>query len=158
MFSLISFLKNFSRMKRWWREVWQLPVTIKRSFLSSYIRKKLFERCKQLRLLPKQILCQSYFMFQIMFTKWIWFAISSKCFSNGYVSPPGFRAETRERIASKSLQKIRTKVYEVAGHVGRVKTMVTNHLSKMFRSRIHKAAERNAAARIISDKLTDTNS
>jgi len=30
-----SFLKN-SRMKRWWREEWQLPETIKRSFLSSY--------------------------------------------------------------------------------------------------------------------------
>jgi len=25
--------------------------------------KKLFERCRQLRLLPKQILCQSYFTF-----------------------------------------------------------------------------------------------
>jgi len=33
MFSLISFLKNFSRMKR---EELQLTVTIKRSFLSSY--------------------------------------------------------------------------------------------------------------------------
>jgi len=153
MFLLISFLKNFSRMKRWWR---QLPVTTKRSVLSSYTWKKLFERCRQL--LPKQILCQSYFMFKIIFTKWIWFVISSKCFSNGDVSPPGFRAETRERIASKSLQKIRTKVYEIAGHVGRVKTVVTNHLSKTFRSRIHKAAERNAAARINSYKLTETNS
>jgi len=35
---------------------------------------------------------------------------------------------------------------EVAGHVGRVKTVVTNHLRKMFRSRVHKAAERNTAA------------
>jgi len=34
MFSLISFLKNFSRMKRQWREKLQLPVTIKRSLLS----------------------------------------------------------------------------------------------------------------------------
>jgi len=32
MFSLISFSKNFSRMKHWWREEWQLPVTIKRTF------------------------------------------------------------------------------------------------------------------------------
>jgi len=30
----------------------------------------------------------------------------------------------------------------------RVKTVVTNHLRKMFRSRIYKAAERNAAVRI----------
>jgi len=37
---------------------------------------------------------------------------------------------------------------EVAGHVGRVTTVVTNHLSKMFRSRVHKAAECNTAARI----------
>jgi len=32
--------------------------------------------------------------------------------------------------------------------VGRVKTVVTNHLRKMFRIRIHKAAERNTATRI----------
>jgi len=59
---------------------------------------------------------------------------------------PGQRAETRERIASESLQKIRKKFYEVAGHVGRVKIVVTNHLRKMFLSRIHKASERNTAA------------
>ena len=34
--------------------------------------------------------------------------------------------------------------------VGRVKTVVTNHLRKMFPSRKHKAAERNTAARINS--------
>jgi len=33
--------------------------------------------------------------------------------------------------------------------VGRVKTVVTNHLRKVFRSRTQKAAERNTAARII---------
>ena len=54
----------------------------------------------------------------------------------------------RERIASESLQKIRTKFYEVAGPVGRVKTVVTNHFRKMFRSRIHKEAEFNTTARI----------
>jgi len=64
----------------------------------------------------------------------------------------------RERFASESLQKIRTKFYEVSGHVGRVKTVVTNHLRKMFRSRIHKAAEGNTVARINSDKSTETNS
>jgi len=37
---------------------------------------------------------------------------------------------------------------EVAGHVGRVKTVVTNHLRKMFRNRINKAAECNTSARI----------
>jgi len=47
------------------------------------------------------------------------------------------------------------------GHVdmGRVKTAVTitNHLLKMFRSHIHKA-EHNTAARMNSEKLTETNS
>jgi len=56
------------------------------------------------------------------------------------------------------LQKIRTKFYEAAGHMGRVKTVVTNHLRKMFRSRIHKAAERNTPAWTNSDKLAETNS
>jgi len=30
----------------------------------------------------------------------------------------------------------------------KLKTVVTNHLRKMFRSRIHKASERNTAAKI----------
>jgi len=47
---------------------------------------------------------------------------------------------------------------EVAGHVGRVKTVVTNNLHKMFRSCIHKATEGNTAAAINSDKSTETNS
>jgi len=38
LFSLISFLKNFSRMK--WPEELQLPITINHSFLSSYKWKK----------------------------------------------------------------------------------------------------------------------
>jgi len=54
----------------------------------------------------------------------------------------------RERIASESLQKIRKKFYEVAGHVARVKNIVTNQLRKMFPSRIPKAAECNTTARI----------
>jgi len=54
----------------------------------------------------------------------------------------------RERIVSESLQKIRKKFYEVAGHVGRVKNVVTNHLRKIFPSHIHKAAECNTTARI----------
>ena len=61
MFSLISFLKNFSRMKHWWREELQLPATIKRSFSSSYKWQKLFERYTQLRLFPKQILLPKLF-------------------------------------------------------------------------------------------------
>jgi len=48
-------------------------------------------------------------------------------------------------------------LYEVAGHAGKVETVVTNNLRKMFRSRIHEAAKRNTAARINSDKLTETN-
>jgi len=58
---------------------------------------------------------------------------SLKCVSDGNVWPPGQRVKIREKIASESLQKIRTKFYEVAGHVGRVKTVVTNHLRKMVR-------------------------
>ena len=83
---------------------------------------------------------------------------SFKCVSDGNVWPPGQRAEIREEIASESLQKIRIKFYDVAGHVGRVKTVVTNHLRKMFRSRIHKAAECNTKAMINRDKLNETNS
>ena len=158
MFSLISFLKNFSYMKHWWREELQLPVTIKGTFLSSCKWQKLFERYTQLRLLPKQILCQSYFTFQTIFTNWILFVNSFKCVSEGNFWPPGQKAEIRERIASESLQKIRTKLYQGPGHVGRVKTLVTNHLRKMFRSRINKAAECNTTARKNWDKSAETNS
>jgi len=44
--------------------------------------------------------------------------------------------------------------------VGIVKTVVTNHSRKMFRSRtyIHKAAGRNTVARVNLDKLTETSS
>jgi len=125
---------------------------------SSYKWQKLFERYTQLRLFPKQIICQSYCTFQIIFTNWIWFVNSFKCVSDGNFCPPGEKAEIRERTASESLQKIRTKFYEVAGHVGRVKTVVANHIRKTFRSRINKAAECNTTARMNWDKLTETNS
>jgi len=84
MFSLTSFLKNFSRTKRWWREELQLPVavTIKRSFLNE----------DDLRILS------SVFQLEI-------FNLTS-----------GERAEIRKRTTSESLQKTRTKFYEVAGH------------------------------------------
>jgi len=70
----------------------------------------------------------------------------------------GKRAEIRERIVSESSQNIRTNIHEVAGHVGRVKTVVTNRLRKMPPNRIYKAAERETAAKIKSDKLTENNS
>jgi len=41
---------------------------------------------------------------------------------------------------------------------GGVKTAVTNHLREVFLSRIHKAVERNTAARMIWDYLIKTNS
>jgi len=44
------------------------------------------------------------------------------------------------------LKKIRAKFYELQGHMDRVKTAVKNHFRKMFRSRIHKSAERDTAA------------
>jgi len=53
-----------------------------------------------------------------------------------------------KEFVSESLLKIRATFYEVAGHLGRVKTVVTSHLHKMFRSRIHKTAECNTTARI----------
>jgi len=157
MFPLISFFKNFSRTQHWSREKLQLPVTIKGSFLRSYKGQYLIDWYRQLPLSPKQIVCQSYFTFQIIFTKWIWFVASFKCVCDGNVWPPGQRVEIGERIASESLQKIHTKFYEVAGHVGRVKTVVTNHIRNMFRSCIHKAAEYNITTIINWDKLTETN-
>ena len=78
---------------------------------------------------------------------------SFKCVSDGNVWPPEQRAEIHERIASETLQKILRKFYEVAGRVGRVETVVTNHLRKMFWSRMHKVAECNTTARINWDKL-----
>jgi len=42
---------------------------------------------------------------------------SFKSFSDRNVWPPWQRSEIRERIGSESLQKIRAKFYEVAGHV-----------------------------------------
>jgi len=145
MFSLISFLKNFSRMKRWWRKELQLPVTIKRNFLSSYKWKKLFERYRQLPLLPKQILCQSYFTFQIIFTNWIWFVNSFKCFPMERSDLQGKELNYAKELLLNHYKKS-VQNFEVTGHVGRVKAVVTNHLRKMFRSRIHKAAERNKEA------------
>ena len=92
------------------------------------------------------------FHVSIISTNWIWFVNSFKCVSDGNAWSPGQRAEICERIASESLLKIRTTFYEVARHLGRVKTVVTNHLRKMFRSRKHKAAECNTTARINWDK------
>jgi len=57
------------------------------------------------------------FTFQTIFTNSIWFVNSFKCVSDRNVCLPAQRAKIRERIAPESLQKIRTKSYEVAGHV-----------------------------------------
>jgi len=94
--------------------------------VSSYKWQKLFERHTQLRLFPKQIVCQSYFTLQIIFTNWKRFVNSFKCVSDGNVWHPGQRVEIHERIASESLLKVRTTLYEAARHLGRVKTVVTN--------------------------------
>ena len=60
--------------------------------------KKLFGRYRQLRILPKQILCLSYFSFQTIFIKWIWFVNSFKRFSDRKVWPPGQISEIRELL------------------------------------------------------------
>jgi len=58
---------------------------VKRSFVSSYKWQKLFERYTQLRLFPKQILCQSYSRFKsfslIQYDLWIlWSAFLMEMF------------------------------------------------------------------------------
>jgi len=84
-------------------------------------------------------------------------ANSFKCFSDRNIRPPGKKAEIREKLLLNHYRKS-VQNSQVAGHVGRVKTVVTNHLRKMFRSRMHKAAVRNTAARKNMDKLTESNS
>jgi len=85
----------------------------------------------------------------MIFTKWIWFANSFKCFSdrndNVNVWFLGQEAKICEKIFSELLQKIHTKFYEIAlaEHVGGVKTVVTNHLLRKKLYSLHKAAERN---------------
>jgi len=62
------------------------------------------------------------------------------CFSNRNILSPGKRDEIPEELLLNHYRKSITKFYVVAGHVGRAKTVVTNHLRKMFPSRVHKAA------------------
>jgi len=157
MFSLISFLKNFARTKHWWREELQLPVTITRSFLNSFKWQKLFERYRQLRLSRSKFFTKVISRFKSFSLNGYDLRFLSSDFLRN-VWPLAQRAEIRERIASESLQKTRTKSYDVAGHVGRIKTVITKHLRKMFRSRTHKAAECNTTVRINWDKLTETRS
>jgi len=54
------------------------------------------------------------------------------CFFDRNIRPTGQRDEVPERISPESLQKILTKFYGVARHVGRLKTEVTNQLRKML--------------------------
>ena len=117
MFSSISFLKNFSRMKRWWREELQLPVTIKRSFLISYKGKKCSSDVSSFDAFRNKFFANLISCFKSFSLNENDLWILSDCFSERNVCPPGKWAEIRERIASESLQKIHTKFYEVAGHV-----------------------------------------
>jgi len=151
-------MKNVYCMKHCWQEESQLPVTIKRSFSRSYKWKNCSNDIGSFdsfltKFFAKVISCFKSFSLNEYDSR-----ILSSVFSDRNVWPPGKRAEKHEIMASESLQKMRSKFYEVAGHLGRVKTVVTKHLRKMFRSSIHKAAERNTAARKNSDKLTETNS
>ena len=150
--------EKFSSMKHWWREELQQPVTIKRSFLSSYKWKKCSSDRGRFDSFRSEFFAKVISCFKSLSLDENGLRILSSAFSERNIWPPGQRAEIRERNASKSLQKIRRKFYEVAGHVCRAKTVVTNHLRQMFRSHIHKAAECNTAARINSYKLTETNS
>jgi len=101
LFSLISFLKNFSFMKRSWREELQLPLTIKHSFLSRIaINGKTcsndigsFDSFRS-KFFAKVISCFKSFSQMNMICEFF------KCFSHRNVWPLGQRAEIRERIAS----------------------------------------------------------
>jgi len=146
-------------MKRRWREELQLPATIKRNFLSTVaindkncssdirsfdsFRSKLFAKVISRF---KSFLLNEYDL-------WI---LSSVLLMEI------FDLRVKElKYAKNCFWIISENPYKIlwgAGHVGRVKTVVTNHLRKMFHSRIHMAAERNTAARIYWDKLTETNS
>jgi len=103
LFSLISFLKNVSRMKRSWREELQLPVTTKRSFLSRVAINE--KTCSSdignfdsfgSKFFAKVISCFKSFSLNVCLanTKWIWFA---KYFSRRNVWPPGHRHRWRNR-------------------------------------------------------------
>ena len=155
MFSLISFLKNLSRMKRRWREDLQLPVTIKRSLVAindkncssdigsfDSFRSKFFakaiSRFKSFSLNEYDLLKLSSAFLMEMFDR--------------QGKELKYAKELLVHHYRKSIQNS-----EVAGHVGKVKTVVTNYLRKMFRSRINKAGECNTTARINWDNLTETN-
>jgi len=156
MFSLISFLKNFPRMKRWRRKELQLPVIIKRSFLSSYKWKKLFERHRQLRILPKQIFAEIISCFKSFSLNEYELRILSSVFLIEIFDLRGKELKYRKELLLNHYRNPCKILGCCRTCVGRVKTVVTNHLRKMFRSRIHKAAERNtAASRIHADELTE---
>jgi len=154
----IVFTNFIDENLRRWREELELPVAIKRSFLSSYKWKKISSDIRSVDSFRSKLFAKVISWFNSFPLNKHGLRILSSVFSDRNVWPQGQRAEIRERIASKSLQTFRTKFYEIAGHVRRVKTVVTNHLGKMFRSRIHKAAKRNIPYRINSDKLTETSS
>jgi len=116
--------------------------------VSSHNWQKLFQRYTQLWLFPKQIICQSYFTFQIVFINWIWFVNSFNCVSDGNVWPPGQRWNTRKNC----FWIITENLYNVLRLQDMWVTVVMKHLRKMFRTRIHKAAECNTTARINWDK------
>jgi len=132
-------------MKHWWREELQLPVTIKRSFFLSTvaINHKNFSRdirsfySFRSKYITKVISCLKSFSL----TQYHLWSLSSVFLMKMF----DLRGKELKYAKELLLNYYRN---EVAGHVGRVKTVVTNHLRKMFRNRINKAAECNTSARI----------
>ena len=131
MFSLISFLENLSRIKRWWREELQLPVTIKRSFLTSYKWKKFSRDIGSFDSIRSEFFAK---------------VISGlKSFSlNGYdlwIFSSVFLIEIFD-LLGKELKYAKNCFWIITENpsnfwccrtcVGWVKTVVTNHLRKMF--------------------------
>jgi len=85
--SLISFLKNFSRMKCWWREEFT-AISNNQTQVGNVLQMKEIVRAMEAVGLPKNILCQRYFMFKIIFTNSIciceFFQMNWwKCFTSG---------------------------------------------------------------------------
>jgi len=128
-------LKNFSRMKRWWWEELQLPVTIKRSVLSS----------KSLKIKKFSSDIGSLDAFRSKFFAKVISYVKSFSLNEYYlrILSSVFLIEIFD-LLGKELKYAENSFWIITENpykfwscrtcVGRVKTVVTNHLRKMFRS------------------------
>ena len=134
-------------MKRWWREELQLPVTIKQGFLNSYKWKKYssdigsFDSFRS-KFFAKVISCLKSFSVNEYALR-----ILSSVF---LIEMFDLRGKGQKYAKELLLNQYRKSVQNYMWLQDMwVKPAVTNHFRKIFRSRIHKTAERNTAARKI---------